>query len=93
MLLHAGFVVGLDLLHLRLLIGRQKLVHLTVDASLRDREFHLNLSPLRRQRANLCGVIGALDVLAKLLMIWCCFCMRGLIEGCSFSMMDFIPAF
>ena len=43
MLLHVGFVVGLHLLHFRLLVRREKLVHLVVNARLGHRQFGLDL--------------------------------------------------
>ncbi len=46
-LLHAGFAIGLDLLHLGLLVCSQQLEQLVVDARLLHREFAFNLRLLR----------------------------------------------
>jgi hypothetical protein len=42
-LLHVGFVVGLHLLHFRLLVRREQLVHLVVNARLGYGQFGLDL--------------------------------------------------
>lgn len=64
--LHALFVLGLQLLQLRLLIGGEQLVELVVSARFLHRDLLLHLRFLRRKRLDLRLVVIALDILADL---------------------------
>ena len=87
-------MIGFHFLQLSLLVRRQDLVHLVVDARLLHGEFSFDLGLLRGQGSNLGFVEGAFDVLAQLLVD-----LAGLAGTaasspvCSFSRMAFIWAF
>ena len=66
MLLHARFVLGLELFHLGLLVGREHLVELVVNASLLNRDLGFDLRLLRCQGLNFVLIEGSFDILAKL---------------------------
>jgi hypothetical protein len=68
MLLHACGAVGLEFFHLGLLVGRQYLEELIVNARLLYCQFDLDLRFLRRQGADFSLVIRTLRILAELLL-------------------------
>jgi hypothetical protein len=68
MLLHARFPIGLELLHLGLLIGREQLIQFVVNARLLHLHLHQCLRLLRDQSLHLGFVVGAFHVLPELLI-------------------------
>ena len=60
MLLHARFMLGFELLQLRLLIGREHLVQLVMDPRFLHSQLRLDLRLLRGQCLNLCLIECAL---------------------------------
>src|SRR5208282_4978015 len=68
MLLHARFPVGFKLLHLGLLIRRQQLVELVVDAGLFHLELNQSLRLLSHQSLYFGFVVCALGILFELIV-------------------------
>src|SRR5215469_729680 len=83
-LLHAGFVVGLHLLELRLLLRCQELVHLVVDSGLGHGDLSLNLRLLCGESLNLGRIERPFAVLAQLQVDLTLLLVKGLHHGMLF---------